>query len=60
MDSMGEKMEDQPCAWCERGWALIGVVMGTVIILLSIDLATNGMLAGLISKPIAARESEDE
>jgi hypothetical protein len=60
MEDMEQDKAPRECAWCERGWAAIGLLMGTVIILMSIDLVTNGFLASLISRPNSAQESEAE
>jgi hypothetical protein len=44
-------MPDDPgreCAWCDRGWAAIGIVTGLLIVVIGVDLATGGRLAGAV------------
>jgi hypothetical protein len=42
------------CKWCDRGWALIGVVSGLFVVAMGIDLATGGRLGDWASSLFAS------
>lgn len=48
MDTDGN--EERQCVWCDRVWAMVGVLMGAVLIVMSIDLITDGALANMLPK----------
>ena len=37
-------MDEKECIWCDRAWALLGLVAGVGIAFMAVDLLTSGML----------------
>ena len=37
-------MDEKECLWCDRAWALLGLVAGVGIAFMAVDLLTGGML----------------
>ena len=36
--------DDKECIWCDRAWALLGLVAGIGIAFMAVDLMSGGML----------------
>jgi hypothetical protein len=43
------------CKWCDRGWALVGIVTGLFVVCMGIDLATGGRLGTWATSAFSAR-----
>lgn len=44
--------EQKECIWCDRGWALLGLLAGAGIAFMAIDLLTSGMLTRSLTKRV--------
>ena len=42
---------ERECAWCDRAWAVIGIATGLLIVVIGVDLATGGRVAGVLFRP---------
>lgn len=42
---------ERECVWCDRAWAVIGIATGLLIVVIGVDLATGGRVAGAIFRP---------
>jgi hypothetical protein len=52
---------DQPeCLWCERGLALVGLLLGTAVAFIGLDVLTNGMLTRRLTRTGAGLASVTE
>lgn len=44
--------EQKECLWCDRAWALLGLVAGVGIAFMAVDLLSGGMLTKSLTKRV--------
>ena len=44
--------DEKECLWCDRAWALLGLVAGIGIAFMAIDLLSSGMLTRSLTKRV--------
>lgn len=44
--------EEKECIWCDRAWALLGLLAGAGIAFMAVDLLTRGMLTRSVTKRV--------
>ena len=45
-------MEDKECIWCDRAWALLGLVAGMGIAFMAVDLMGGGFLTRSLTRKV--------
>jgi hypothetical protein len=43
---------EEECLWCDRAWALLGLVAGMGIAFMAVDLMSGGMLTRSLTKRV--------
>ena len=44
--------DEKECLWCDRAWALLGLVAGIGIAFMAVDLLSSGMLTRSLTKRV--------
>jgi len=44
--------EEAECIWCDRAWALLGLVAGAGLAFIAVDLLTSGMLTKSLTRRV--------
>jgi len=45
-------MDEKECIWCDRAWALLGLVAGMGIAFMAVDLMSGGMLTRSLTRRV--------